>query len=625
MNSWHRRIPFKVDIAGIIEIMGSSLYSRADTPIRELIQNAHDAVMRRRSVDLGYRGRIDVRQHADSGTLQFEDDGVGLRPDEAEQYLGTLGIGMTGILKRGGSPGEASAAAAADGGDLIGQFGIGLFSGFMLADRMIVESRRADCPEGVRWEAGPGTDIELTESTREQSGTCVTLTLKPEYIRLAQDEELLESAIREFADFLGIPIHLNDAEKRVNVINAPWLDATPDHEAIELELEACFGETPLDIIPLRMEKPAAVAGALYVSPQRVPGFSDSATVMVTVRRMVISRRIQNLVPDWALFLRGVLELHDCSPTASREDLVRNDAFDRVRTAIQNRIFEHFEQLAEQHPDRMQAILNWHRYTFAGAALEDRRLRDLLRRVYTLPTSAGPLTFNELLERSAADPLLEPEAERVVWYNTDRRQERWVNQLFAEHDVPCVHAFRSFEESLLAQIVADENVAGTLTDLRTTSATAVNFAEGILGIRDMQDAEQQWCEFLSGSGAKILTASFHAKQPVMAFLNERYELQQAMDDLKKDGDIPAGFQRLIDSHFESAPAEQNEVVLNRAHPLVARVLSQRPGTPLSSVLRLLVQQALSAAGASASESSRKQQLEDLDWIAEALWGREKSSD
>lgn len=622
MESRQRRIPFKVDIAGIIEIMGTSLYSRTDTPVRELIQNAHDAIMRRRSTDLGYTGRIDVRQDAAAQTLQFEDDGVGLSQADAEEYLGTLGIGITGVLKRGGVPGAADISAVSrDSGDLIGQFGIGLFSGFMLAENIVVESRRADQSEGVRWEAGPGTDIELSPCSRTASGTSVTLTLKSEFHRLAEDEDLLEGIIREFADFLGIPIYLNDADKRINVINAPWLEATPDHEAVELELESCFGETPLDIIPIRMEKPVSIAGALYVSPQRVPGFSDSATVMVTVRRMVISRRVQDLVPEWALFIRGVLELHECAPTASREDLVRNETFARVRTAIQDRLFEYFENLAVEQPDRMQAILNWHRYTFAGAALEDVRLRNLVRKIYTLPTSAGPMTFDDLLDRSSADPLLESEADRVIWYNTDRRQERWVNQLFSGHDVPCVNAFRSFEESLLARIVADENESGTITDLRTTSASSTNFAEGILGIRDMHDADPKWSEFLAVCDAKVLTATFDSKQPVMAFLNERYELQQAMDDLKKDGNIPSGFQRLIDNHFEKSPADRNEVVLNIAHPLVKRVLAQRPGTPLSSVLRLVVQQALNAAGSSGTEQARKQQLDDLDWIAEALWGRD----
>ena len=280
-----------------------------------------------------------------------------------------------------------------------------------------------------------------------------------------------------------------------------------------------------------------------------------------------------------------------------------------------------ESIAVDDPNRMQAVLNWHRYTFAGAALENRRLRNLLRSVYTVSTSVGPMTFDQILQCSTADPLYETEADRVVWYNTDRRQERWINQLFAEHDVPCVHTFRSFEEALLARIVADNNEEGIATDLRIASPSAPNFAEGILGIRDLEDADDQWRDFLECSEAKVLCGSFNSRQPVMAFLNERYELARAFDELRKDGNIPSGFQRLIDSHFEDEPAGVNEIVLNRAHPLVDRVLSQRPGTPLSSVLRLLALQALNSAGASIATNAQQQQMDDLDWIAEALWGRD----
>src|SRR4051794_17201467 len=98
--AWSKRIPFKVDIAGIIEIMGSSLYSRPDTPIRELVQNAHDGIMRRRLVDLTHAGRIDIVQDGEAGTLSFTDDGVGLNVEEAEKYLGTLGVGITGLIKK---------------------------------------------------------------------------------------------------------------------------------------------------------------------------------------------------------------------------------------------------------------------------------------------------------------------------------------------------------------------------------------------------------------------------------------------------------------------------------------------------------------------------------------------
>lgn len=632
MASWSRRIPFRVDIAGVIEIMGSSLYSRADTPVRELIQNAHDAVLRRRKKDLTFQGRIDIEQNAEAHTLQFSDDGVGLSPEEAECYLGTLGIGITGLIKRGrpihsldevaSEMTDVMERASGVGDDLIGQFGVGLFSAFMLAERVTVESRKIGCDEAIHWEAGPGSDIVLSSSQRTTPGTTITLFLKPSHYVLAEQEAPLEAAIKEFADFLPAPIYLNGGNQRINVINVAWFDPTPDREALELELEGYFHETPLDVIPIRMEKPVSVAGALYVSPQRTPGFADEATVAVTVRRMVISRKIRDLLPPWASFLRGVLELHDCSPTASREDLVRDERFLQVRFVLEQRLYEYFENIAATDPTKLDSIIAWHRYTLAGSALHDERLRALLRNTYRLPTSQGQLTFSQILEKSAADPLFEADADRVVWYNTDRRQERWVNELFGGHEAPCVHALRSFEESLLAAWVADEHERGEMgvIDLRTASPSAPGFASTVLGIQDVEDAPDEWREFLAATGACVLCASFQSKQPVMAFLNERYELSKTFDDLKNEGTVPSGFQRLIDRHFADAPPQKNEIVLNRNHRLVARALSQKVTHPLASVLRLLVLNALNAAGAAVPRSAQLQQMDDLDWIAEALWGR-----
>jgi molecular chaperone HtpG len=619
MAHWVRRIPFQVDIAGIIDIMGSSLYSRVDTPIRELIQNAHDAIQRRCATDLGFRGRIDIRQDAAAHTLSFTDNGVGLSPEDAEKYLSTLGVGVTGMIKR--ASGMTVSSDASDGGTLIGQFGVGLFSAFMLAEKLVVESRRSDCAEGVRWEAGAGTDIELSGIDRPESGTTVTLFLKPQYRALSEVEEPVEQAVREFADFLNVPIHFNNATARLNVINVAWFDPTPDREAVELAIEEYFDETPLDVIPLRMETPASIAGALYVTPQRTPGFAGEPVVTVTVRRMVISRRIQGLLPPWGSFFRGVLELQDCSPTASREDLVRNEAFSRVREVLEACLYEHVENLAMRDPSQFESLLTWHRYTLVGAALNDRRLRDLLRRTCKLPTSQGQLTFDEILERSSADPLFESDADRVVWYNTDRRQERWINELFADRDVPCVHTMRSFEESLLATIIADDNERGRATDLRIAAPSAPNFAQTILSMSDLEDAPNEWLQFFESTGATVQCATFDNNQPVVAFLNERYELSRTFDALKKAGTIPAGFERLIDNHFQHSPTGQNEIVLNRGHRLVNRALSQGCHSPLASVLRLLVLNALNSAGASVSPESRRQQTDDLDWIAEALWGRD----
>ena len=612
-----KRIPFKVDIAGVIEIMGTSLYSHPNTPIRELLQNAHDAIMRRRARDLTYHGRIDVLQNADARTLTFIDDGIGLSSKEAEDYLGTLGIGITGLIKKEATDvfDISMHSNKRDGGNLIGQFGIGLFSAFMLADKIVVESLRFEGEEAVRWEAGAGTDIELSTSDRTVAGTSVTLYLKPNYAIFADDAELVESGIKQYADFLPIPIHLNRSNARSNLIQAAWLEPTPDNDAVEEQIASYFGETPLDVIPIAVEAPVAIKGALYVSPQRTPGFADDATIAVSVRRMVISRHIRELVPIWAPFLRGVLELPNCSPTSNREDLVRDAVFDSVCDSISDEIYAHFDELTRNQPHRWQSILHWHRYTFAGMAIHDEKLRVLLSSTYKFITSHGELTIEQILARSRADALVESEADFVVWYNADRRQESWLNEFFSNSSSPCVHTLRSFEETLLASMLGE--LTEEQVDLRPASPSSSNFCESILGLDERIDASEEWHTFFDSLDSNIFIASSPSKQPVIAFVNERYELSKTFDDLRENGELPKGFQRLIDQHFQRSPAGKNEIILNSEHRLVRRALEQGTAHPLASVLRILVIAALSKAGARIKSIAQELQSEDLESIADAL--------
>ncbi len=612
-----KRIPFKVDIAGVIEIMGTSLYSHPNTPVRELLQNAHDAIMRRRARDLSYQGRIDVVQDAATRTITFIDDGIGLSQKEAEDYLGTLGIGITGLIKKGATDAfdVSMHSNKRDGSNLIGQFGIGLFSAFMLADKLVVESLRFEGEEAVRWEAGAGTDIELSTSERTTVGTSVTLYLKANYAVFADDAELLESGIKQYADFLPIPIHLNHSSARSNLIQASWLEPTPDSDAVEEQIASYFGETPLDVILIAVEAPVAIKGALYVSPQRTPGFADDATIAVSVRRMVISRHIRELVPVWAPFLRGVLELPNCSPTSNREDLVRDAIFDSVCDAISDEIYVHFDALTRNHPHRWQSILHWHRYTFAGMAIHDEKLRVLLQSTYKFITSHGELTVEQILNRSRADALVEDEADYVVWYNADRRQEAWLNEFFANGSTPCVHTLRSFEETLLASMLGEMTLEQV--DLRAASPSSTNFCESILGMEERVEASEEWHGFFDSLDSNIFVASTENKQPVMAFVNERYELSKTFDELRENGELPRGFQRLIDQHFQRSPAGKNEIVLNTQHRLVRRALEQGTSSPLANVLRILVIAALGKAGARIQMAAQEMQAEDLEAIADAL--------
>ncbi len=619
---WSRTIPFKVDVAGVIHIMGTALYSRPSAAIRELIQNAHDAIMRRRKSDLKFTGRIDIVQLAEEGILEIHDDGVGLSAEEAEAYLGTLGVGITGLLKGSHPDSEvhrANETLQGDGTGLIGQFGIGLFSAFMLANEIEVISRRSGSDQAVLWKAGVGTHIQLSSAKRDEIGTTIRLRMLPEQELWTTDASLLEQAVKHYADFLPIPIYLNHGKARINVIQSQWFDPTPDREMLESEFATYFDESPLDVIPLHVSRPVPISGALYVTPQRTPGFSDESDVTATVMRMVISSSVEGLIPHWASFLRGVLDLPNCSPTASREELVRDEAFEQAAEEIEELLFEHFEDIALSDPLRFASLLNWHRYSWTGAALMVPRLRLLLSSTYRFATSQGDLTAEEIIKRSAACPIRDPEYDSVVWYNSDRRQERWIGSLFARQSFPCVFTVRSFEESLLAAMIADE-LEDKAIDLRLAHPSSLQFASQIVEAEDIEPAPAAWSEFLSETNAKIMCADFREDTPVLAFLNEKQALKSTFDELKKQGSIPSNFQRLIDRQFSEDEPVGNEVLLNRRHKLVARALEKSTLSPLASVLRLLVIQSLNAAGASNTREMIDTQVADLDWIADALWGK-----
>lgn len=619
MNDFETKtFPFTVDLPGLIDLMGTALYSQSEAAIRELVQNAHDGIVRRRMVQLGFRGAIRFTQDPETNTLTIEDDGIGLSAAEAETYLGTLGLGITGMLRRNASPTRKEP----DSTGLIGQFGIGLLSAFLLSDVITVDSLRwtenGEDNVPIRWEADGSTIIRLSPGDRKTPGTKITLRLRGEERRFAQSEEILENAIRQYADFLEIPIFLNEHDQRVNLARPLWFDPEPDEDELVLALESWFHETPLAVIPLRIEKPVEIQGALYISPQRVPGFSDQAKVAVTIRRMIISRNIQGLMPSWTPFIRGVLELPGCRPTASREELVRDENFDRAKASIEEILFDYFEKLARDKPQLWEALLHWHRYTLAGSALENDRLRKLLRSTYRFSTHRGKLTFEEILERSPSDPVFEPDAEYVLWYHGDRRQESAIDSIFAELKMPCVHATMMFEEPLLCEMAADAMLERDIRiDCRVAVPGTKGFSSTVLGARDTAPLDDDWERFFESIDAKIYSADCDGQQPVYAFLNERHDLIQTLDALKKGGVIPSSFQRMIDRHLDGEELPRNEIMLNRRHPLVRRALDASPNEPLAGVLRVLVFQSVQSAGAQLPREAREQIEVDLERIADSL--------
>lgn len=607
-----RRIPFKVEIAGVIEIMGRSLYSDRATPIRELIQNAHDGIRRRRLAELDFLGKIRIEADPQAGTLSVEDDGVGLDEAEAERYLGTVGVSLTGALKSSGARGSGATET------LIGQFGIGLLSGFLLAERIEVQSLKPGADRSVIWIAGDDTDILIGEGTRTEPGTKVTLHLRPEALQFAQDADVLIEKVKHFADYLEVPIFLGVSQKPVNSMGAAWLEPTVDEAELRADLFKRFGEEE-GLAVLRVEHSSAprVRGGLYVTADRTPGFTSDSTVHVTLKRMLISTSVRDLLPPWAAFLRGALELADCIPTANREDLVRDESLERVRRQIAESIFKWMEDLAERDDETWQAICEWHRYSLVGSALDVGRLRRALRKSLRWNTSAGELTFDEFLARSESDPLLAPEADYTVWFNIQRRQEPWIDSVFDPDGPPCVHCLRSFEVSLLSQLIHDASESGKRIQLLAAKLDSPGFATGILGVRDHEPVAAEWQEFLGLDGARVFSARGGGEHSSLALVDESQEVKGRIASLREASRVPPGFRALIEREMASDGEGAGEVLLDLNHLLVQRALDRSPRHPLANVLRVQVANALESAGAKLSPASREIRKNDLDWVSETL--------
>lgn len=613
-----RELPFKVDMAGIIEILGCSLYSRRDTAIRELLQNAHDAIARRRSTELSFMGRIELQCSAENQTISVIDDGVGISVQDAEDYLGTLGRGLSGILKK-----NLKKTQGKDRSEIIGQFGVGLFSGFLLADKIVVESRKSLGEDAVHWEAGSGTNISIGVGSREKTGTTVTLHLSEEHKAWASNQDLLKEATQHYADFLPVPIYLNGSKRRLNVMTPSWFEASPDEEMVSIELEQRFDDNPLDVLLVQSEVPR-VRGAIYITRQRTPGFSGRPLVTVTVRRMVLSTRLDGLFPNWGSFYRGVLELPELQPTTSREDLIRNENFAVIKAHIESLLLQRLADLQRNDLVKLQSIITWHRYSIAGAALDEPVLREILTKSYLFHTTKGRLTFEEVV-KTATEARATEEDEVILWTNTDRHQEQWISGVFAEVDQPCVQALRGFEGTLLSLMVVDAQMRGQALGLQSAHPGNEQFVEQVLNIRDLHELDSEWQEFFSIFDVWVRCDSFMSSLPVLAFPRRDVELKRDFEMLKGNGSIPSAFARMMDRHFSSDEKQKSQVILNQRHHIVARALKHSIHSPLASVLRLLVHKALMTAGAIPSRGEQDIIKKDLDWIAETIVPKGDSDD
>jgi molecular chaperone HtpG len=394
--------PFQAEVAELLHLMVHSVYSETDIFLRELISNASDACDKLRyeaiaAPDLmadGEAPKILIAPDKKADTLSVIDSGIGMDRQELIDNLGTIArSGTKSFLSR--------LTEAKDGAGLIGQFGVGFYSAFMVADRIVVTSRRAGTEEVWTWSSSGGSGFEIAPASEEDTqrvtrGTEIVLHLKPDATKYLESYEI-ERIVGAYSDNIQFPIELKpeDGEPRqINSASALWQrsksELTPeDYKQAYKSIAGAFDE-PAMTLHYRAEGRYSYAVLLF-APSTKPFDlfepSRKGKVKLYVRRVFITDDA-DLLPSYLRFMRGVVDSEDLPLNLSREMLQNNPQLAQIRKAVTSRVITELEQLAEKEPENSAKIWDAFGPVIKEGLYEDYERREKLLALSRFTTTTG---------------------------------------------------------------------------------------------------------------------------------------------------------------------------------------------------------------------------------------------
>ena len=434
----------KSNFRGLVTLLAKNLYPEPDVFVRELIQNAHDSIQLRRAHSPEHSGRIHVSLERSSRNITFSDDGLGMTQHIIEEFLSTIGSSGTGTMTMQLKQGQHCDVAT------IGQFGIGLLSAFVVAERVDVYTRHFQTDEAWHW-VNVGDDEYKLDPTTEMPhiGTQVIVTVKPEYAEFLKEENL-EATIRKYADLLGVPIFLNERGP-INAVRPPWeaaatLPSSEREKYLSDFLNKRYPDSPLLVIPVNLPH-LQTEGVLYITDQHIPGINTSGYVDIYQNRICVRPRDAELLPDWAKFVRGLVDTRSLQPTAARDNVHRNETYRALKSALGELIIESIIRCSQESPDFFSKLCRWHHFHFKGMSLMNDRFFD--RMIMRLPfeTSDGEMTLEEYQVRQRG----QKNGPTIIHYFEDESDAGRFYELCRLRGILALNAGKCFEEGLLRKL------------------------------------------------------------------------------------------------------------------------------------------------------------------------------
>jgi molecular chaperone HtpG len=375
------REQFRVDLRGIVDVIGHHLYSSERVYLRELVQNARDAVTARAELGHDVEGLIEIEPAWGTYPLIVRDNGIGLTADDMRNLLSMIGS----TSKR-----DDFAMARRD---FLGQFGIGLLSAFLVADSIEVVSRSARTPDAptMRWVGSSDGTFTIQETARQLPGPGTEVWLHPRYrAHRWCDDDAVRSFASEFFALLDVPVWVGDTLVSQQV--PPW-KLTPDEQFAWCQEN--FGFDPMGVIPLGSSS-TDVTGAAFVLPYTAqPGYRTGDRIYS--KGMLVADTDDLVVPRWAFFCRAVIDVGELPLTAAREGLQESRALEFARRRIGFRLLSELILVHGMYPKVYRDIVSLHADGLKALAVHESDVRELLRSTLPYRTTIGDRTIQQLVD------------------------------------------------------------------------------------------------------------------------------------------------------------------------------------------------------------------------------------
>ncbi|WP_149196285.1 molecular chaperone HtpG [Luteimonas suaedae] len=611
MNTSPETRKFEAEVAQVLHLVTHSLYSHKEIFLRELVSNASDACDKLRFEAIAHPElmaddgelRIDVSWDKDARTVTVRDNGIGMSRDEVVANIGSIASSGTRRFLEAMS-GEQKADAR-----LIGQFGVGFYSAFVVADRVTVLSRRAGAPagEGVKWESDGKGEYTLEAAELTERGTTVVLHLKPEEDTFLEGWHL-RSLINRYSDHVAFPIRMPkeaadkedddkaapaDEWETVNAASALWTKpkaeiSDEDYQGFYKSLGHDFNDA-LAWSHNRVEGSQSFTTLLYL-PSRPPfdlmmgGRDERKGLKLYIKRVFVMDAAEELLPNYLRFVRGVVDADDLPLNVSRELLQQNRQLERIKGACVKRVLDLIEKLARDEPDKFATFYKAFGSTLKEGVAEDVGNRERIAKLLRFASTKGEgakqaVSLDDYIGRMAV-------GQDTIWYVT-------ADSYAAAAGSPQLEAFKAKDiEVLLMSDRIDEWMLGSLREYGGKSLQHVAKGELPLDAADKQKQDE------ATQAAKPLL------EKLKSLLGDRVadvRVSARLTDSPSclalaDYDMAPHFARLLREAGQEIPESKPTLEVNPQHALLKRVEAESDEAKSKDLATLLLEQAEIAAGA-----------------------------